>query len=708
MTIGIVTLIVHKSVSESSSVPINSSICHTAFHPDDFTHPCHPLYVNPSHILGASLVFVPFDGTCYGSWRRNILVALSVHNKLDFINGTIEIPPLTNSLTKDISRSAEYSELAKDIWNELEERYGKTDGARIFELKKELAYISQESLDIASCFTKIKQLWDEIASISVNHLSVYTCGGNKKAEEEQKSKVSFNSLKPSLICKYCKKPGHIIEKCYKLHGLPPNIKFAKTTGPRKWLSILKWTNLVFLVLLRVMMTNPNFSLNNYLKCLLSHLSSSSSTPNLFASANFAGELLPKSGLLRTCLLTKIENKVWIIDSGTSDPMTSDKSLLFNIHTLPIPYLVSVPNGYKVKVTNISSLTLSTDLILHNVLYVPSFHYNLISLKKPVVFGRPENGLYKLFQLPATSFSCNSSTSSIIPCSIPCNVSPIECSNISRIDANMFSDTHVHDDHALLNKVNKEDVVSHYRLGHLPFSKMKCISNCNTKLSFKQSFTCPVCPLAKQTRLPFPDSSIQTVAPFQLIHIGTWGPYHASTYDGSKYFLTILDDYTRATWTHLLGAKNNAFDLLKVSSPLLNHKSPYELLYAKPPSYSHLRAFGSSPPPSTSALSSSPPQPTSSPSPITLRRSTRVHKQPSYLQSYRSGDSLVILVVYVDDIVLTVTDLDQMFALKAFLHAQFKIKDLGLLNFFLVAVWSDENPRNNLLSLYPPLILSIGP
>lgn len=29
-----------------------------------------------------------------------------------------------------------------------------------------------------------------------------------------------------------------------------------------------------------------------------------------------------------------------------------------------------------------------------------------------------------------------------------------------------------------------------------------------------------------------------------------------------YFLTIIDDYTRATWTHIMGAKSNTFDLLK--------------------------------------------------------------------------------------------------------------------------------------------------
>nr|XP_016453538.1 PREDICTED: uncharacterized protein LOC107777888 [Nicotiana tabacum] len=40
-------------------------------------------------------------------------------------------------------------------------------------------------------------------------------------------KTNFDQNKASLSCKYCKKPGHTIEKCYKLHGFPPNFKFTK-------------------------------------------------------------------------------------------------------------------------------------------------------------------------------------------------------------------------------------------------------------------------------------------------------------------------------------------------------------------------------------------------------------------------------------------------------------------------------------------------
>nr|XP_033509294.1 uncharacterized protein LOC117274188 [Nicotiana tomentosiformis] len=158
----------------------SSTASRIVFHEDDFTHSCHSLYVHPSDVLGTSLVSSRFDGSCYGSWRRNILVALSIRNKLNFINGT-STKPLPGYPLAQISRSVEYSEYAKDIWCELEERYGKADGARVFELKKELTHISQGSLDIASYFNKIKQLWDEITSYKAR---VCTCGGKATEDEE--------------------------------------------------------------------------------------------------------------------------------------------------------------------------------------------------------------------------------------------------------------------------------------------------------------------------------------------------------------------------------------------------------------------------------------------------------------------------------------------------------------------------------------------
>ncbi|XP_009790783.1 uncharacterized protein [Nicotiana sylvestris] len=84
----------------------------------------------------------------------------------------------------------EYSKFAREIWNELKESYGKADGVRVFELKKELAHIFQGSLNITSYFNKIKQLWDEIASISAGRTRVCSCRA-KSAEDEEHRAYQF-------------------------------------------------------------------------------------------------------------------------------------------------------------------------------------------------------------------------------------------------------------------------------------------------------------------------------------------------------------------------------------------------------------------------------------------------------------------------------------------------------------------------------------
>lgn len=58
-------------------------------------------------------------------------------------------------------------------------------------------------------------------------------------------------------------------------------------------------------------------------------------------------------------------------------MTFNKASLTNIITLPYPMFISLPNGYKVKVQEFGDVTLSPKIIIHKVLYVPSFKYNLL-------------------------------------------------------------------------------------------------------------------------------------------------------------------------------------------------------------------------------------------------------------------------------------------------------------------------------------------
>ena len=65
--------------------------------------------------------------------------------------------------------------------------------------------------------------------------------------------------------------------------------------------------------------------------------------------------------------------------------------------------------------------------------------------------------------------------------------------------------------------------------------------------------CNLCPLAKQ-RLPYLSLNKRQDAAFDLIHVDTWGPFATAIVEGYKYFLTIVDDYSRATWVYMLKSK----------------------------------------------------------------------------------------------------------------------------------------------------------
>lgn len=65
--------------------------------------------------------------------------------------------------------------------------------------------------------------------------------------------------------------------------------------------------------------------------------------------------------------------------------------------------------------------------------------------------------------------------------------------------------------------------------------------------------CHVCHLAKKRKLSFPSPNNICNEDFELLHI--WGPFSVETLEGYRYFLTIVDDHSRATWIYLLKTKN---------------------------------------------------------------------------------------------------------------------------------------------------------
>jgi hypothetical protein len=103
---------------------------------------------------------------------------------------------------------------------------------------------------------------------------------------------------------------------------------------------------------------------------------------------------------------------------------------------------------------------------------------------------------------------------------------------------------------------------HYRLGHLSTACLKILSQLDSSISVDSNKCCTICPLAKQHRLSFPVSHSVSNKAFDLLHCDIWGPFSTDSFNGVKYFLTIVDDYSRFTWVHLMVAKSQTRNLIK--------------------------------------------------------------------------------------------------------------------------------------------------
>ncbi|XP_073025091.1 uncharacterized protein [Primulina eburnea] len=130
-------------------------------------------FLHHSDNPGLTLVSQSLTGDNYASWSRAMRIALSVKNKLGFVDGTIVKPLeadthllgfwarnnnimiswILNSVSKDISASILFSESAAAIWDDLKERFQQSDSPRIFQLKHDLVSLRQEQLSVSVCET---------------------------------------------------------------------------------------------------------------------------------------------------------------------------------------------------------------------------------------------------------------------------------------------------------------------------------------------------------------------------------------------------------------------------------------------------------------------------------------------------------------------------------------------------------------------------
>lgn len=120
-----------------------------------------------------------------------------------------------------------------------------------------------------------------------------------------------------------------------------------------------------------------------------------------------------------------------------------------------------------------------------------------------------------------------------------------------------------------NKCLLTSLIWHRRLGHLSdktLNKMTGGAVNGIKGSFQNQpigITCRICKEGKQTRLPFVNQGqSRTSNVLEMVHADVCGPMETTTLGGARYFLIMLDDYSKMAFVYLLKTKDHLVQNLK--------------------------------------------------------------------------------------------------------------------------------------------------
>ncbi|KAL9659203.1 hypothetical protein QQ045_018680 [Rhodiola kirilowii] len=192
--------------------------------------------------------------------------------------------------------------------------------------------------------------------------------------------------RPRLFCSHCQMSGHLKENCYKLVGYPlihktnanANGNGNSRAGGRYNADAVTSTNSD-----RNGNSRDNIAkqfTNKQIEQILALFKGNGIVDKTGAQVNMAH--VHMAGIVNSQLEFMI-NGDWLIDSGASSHFTYDANLLKDIHELSEAHKVTLPNGECFEIRHKGDCYLQNGVILYDLLFVPEFQVNLISVYRLV-------------------------------------------------------------------------------------------------------------------------------------------------------------------------------------------------------------------------------------------------------------------------------------------------------------------------------------
>ncbi|XP_073302898.1 uncharacterized protein [Primulina huaijiensis] len=221
-----------------------------------------------------------------------------------------------------------------------------------------------------------KQVQVSLNRGNMNHHAMIV-GQNSKttqAHQEQKQRAQ-------LHCSYCNRDNHSIEKCFYLHGFPVGHKFHGKNikpfnqRPSSANNVKVEMNKAPETTTKFVSTDdgPRFTTDEYNQLIAMIRKTNEGNTQIFTNTTGNFKSSPKVNLAASGLC-------WIIDSGATNHVASSVELLES-KRISGTTTIGLPNGSQAHIESIGSLRISPDIEIDNVLGVPEFKVNLLSVSK---------------------------------------------------------------------------------------------------------------------------------------------------------------------------------------------------------------------------------------------------------------------------------------------------------------------------------------